>query len=194
MTEREPGGIREESTGRIKLGLRKALERHGQVFAKFFEPIVHATEIDSMEIPSGRKQRILIVEDDQRLLRAYIRGLQLYGYDFEIIGVEGFEDSLRVIENHDYLDVLVLDILLPDGSGIDVAAHALDKWPGIRGVVISGVMSPKIEDKILSMIKPEYRRRWSFHGKPADSVMDAILSAAGTTRTPSGGTPTPSAR
>jgi CheY-like chemotaxis protein len=195
----DPDSERESSTARIKIRLRQAFERNGMVFAKFMDPIAHALEMlpaeDEPIRAVGRKTRVLIVEDEDPIRRAYVRGLASEP-DLELIPVSRVEDALSAIENFDAIDVVILDIYLTDGSGIDVAANLLEKWPWVKGVVISAYMSDSIQEKILSMVKPEHRKRWSFHAKPADETMNVILRAAGVTKktpvrgiTPVKGTP-----
>jgi CheY-like chemotaxis protein len=176
---------REDSTTqRIRIRLRESVAKHGEVFAKFFDPVIHILEVlpEQPRRPAGRKLRVLVVEDDLPLLRAYMRILSAQD-DIEIIACDRFYDALDAIRNYDAIDGVILDILLPDGSGIDVAAHLLDRWPSINGVVISAVMSPAIKGKILSMVHPEYQRCWSFHAKPDDEILAAILKVVGGTST-----------
>lgn len=172
----------DSTTERIRIRLRQSVENHGAVFAKFFDPVIHLLEMLPGEPRRvGRKTRVLVVEDELPLLRAYARVLGAQE-DLEVIAVARMEDALVAVENYDTIDVLILDILLPDGSGIDVAAHVLQKFPAVNAAVISVAMSEKIRGKILSMVGVENRRRWSFYGKPSDDVMDVILKASGTKR------------
>ena len=61
--------------------------------------------------------RVLIVEDDEVLLDGLRTGLALEGFTAD--GVESVEDAQLAAETIDY-DAVVLDVALPDGSGLDL--------------------------------------------------------------------------
>ncbi|MDO4545010.1 MAG: response regulator transcription factor [Bacillota bacterium] len=62
------------------------------------------------------KQRILLVEDDKNILRTNRRILEREGYT--VLCAETLDQARKVLQQHTP-DVLVLDIMLPDGSGLD---------------------------------------------------------------------------
>lgn len=61
--------------------------------------------------------RVLIVEDDEVLLDGLRTGLALEGFTAD--GVDTIQDAQLAAESIDY-DAVVLDIALPDGSGLDL--------------------------------------------------------------------------
>jgi two-component system response regulator QseB len=61
--------------------------------------------------------RVLIVEDDAVLQDGLRVGLAIGGFNAD--AVESCEEADAVLQNHEF-DALVLDLMLPDGSGIDV--------------------------------------------------------------------------
>lgn len=61
--------------------------------------------------------RILIVEDDAVLRDGLKVGLGLAGFNAD--AVEGCEDADAVLHSHEF-DAVVLDLMLPDGSGLDI--------------------------------------------------------------------------
>ena len=65
---------------------------------------------------SGLK-KILIVEDDQLLNRTLAYNLTSDGY--EVISVFNFDSAVRKLRENEF-DVALLDINLPDGSGLDL--------------------------------------------------------------------------
>lgn len=61
--------------------------------------------------------RVLVIEDDE-ILRTHITGLlKQDGYACDAVGTA--EDGAFMLKENDY-DAVILDILLPDGSGLDV--------------------------------------------------------------------------
>lgn len=61
--------------------------------------------------------RVLIIEDDAVLRDGLKVGLGIGGFNAD--AVEGCEEADAVLQNHQF-DALVLDLMLPDGSGLDV--------------------------------------------------------------------------
>ncbi|SDH03434.1 response regulator [Pelagibacterium luteolum] len=61
--------------------------------------------------------RVLIVEDDAVLRDGLRVGLAIGGFNAD--AVESCEEAEAVLKNHEF-DAMVLDLMLPDGSGLDV--------------------------------------------------------------------------
>lgn len=61
--------------------------------------------------------KILIVEDEPALRELIQRSLEKERYVVEVAA--DFNSALRKIEDYDY-DCVLLDIMLPDGSGLDL--------------------------------------------------------------------------
>ncbi|MFC5386520.1 response regulator [Aquamicrobium segne] len=61
--------------------------------------------------------RVLIVEDDAVLRDGLRVGLGIGGFNAD--AVETCEEANAVLKNHEF-DALVLDLMLPDGSGLDI--------------------------------------------------------------------------
>ncbi len=74
--------------------------------------------------------RVLVVDDDVRLGRALKRGLELEGFAVDVAG-DGDEGAWFAAENS--YDVLVLDVMLPGRSGLDLCAslREADDWTPI---------------------------------------------------------------
>jgi DNA-binding response OmpR family regulator len=68
--------------------------------------------------------RILVVEDDSVLLDGLTMGLMLHGMVTN--GVETCEDAYAALATAEY-SAVVLDLMLPDGSGIDVLRYMRDR-------------------------------------------------------------------
>lgn len=68
--------------------------------------------------------RILIVEDDAVLRDGLKVGLAIAGFTAD--AVETCDEANAVLRNHEF-DALVLDVMLPDGSGLDVLKSLRDR-------------------------------------------------------------------
>ena len=90
--------------------------------------------------------KILIVEDEPSLRELIQRSLEKERYVVETAG--DFNSALYKIEDYDY-DCVLLDIILPDGSGLDLLERlkALHKRENV--IIISAKDS--LEDKVLGL-------------------------------------------
>jgi len=70
-------------------------------------------------IPDG--QTILIVEDDPVVARAFRRQLEHEGYRLRHAAT--IDEAQQILSSSEKISAIVLDMLLPDGSGIDLLHH-----------------------------------------------------------------------
>ena len=83
---------------------------------------------------SGRRLRILVVEDHGDTLQALSRLLNHFGHEISV--ADGAQNALNIIDSKEF-DVVLCDIALPDGSGYDVIAQAKRRRP-IKAVALTG--------------------------------------------------------
>jgi DNA-binding NtrC family response regulator len=80
-----------------------------------------------------RRPCVLIVEDDANSLSAMARLLEQGGYTVRCAAT--FHQALELAPG---CDVLLADIGLPDGSGLDLMRELAGAVPGLRGIAVSG--------------------------------------------------------
>lgn len=88
--------------------------------------------------------RMLIVDDEQdicEILKDYFTGK-----GFQVISVFSGEEALERIESES-LDVLLLDILLPGLSGIEVLKRVKASQPDLRIVMITSLTDPALRQE-----------------------------------------------
>ena len=90
----------------------------------------------STGMPDSAKHSVLLV-DDQDTFRDIARNQLANDQGFEI--VREANDGTSAIEKTDQLrpSVIVMDIQMPDMSGMEAARHILDANPGVRIVLTS---------------------------------------------------------
>jgi DNA-binding NarL/FixJ family response regulator len=85
---------------------------------------------------SGAPIRLVIV-DDHAVVRAGVRAVFAASAPFEIVGEAGsIAEALTAVEAK-RPDVVLLDITLPDGSGLDVVARLIEVSPASRVLMLS---------------------------------------------------------
>ena len=90
--------------------------------------------------------KILIVEDELSLNKSIENYLKGQGFLCE--SVTNFKDGLEKIESFDY-DCIVLDIMLPDGSGLKLLKHIKDDKKN-DGIIILSAKS-ELDDKLTGL-------------------------------------------
>jgi len=82
-------------------------------------------------------ERILLVEDDQDVLAFTSEALRQYGYD--VVSAARASDALKLIDGGLQFDLLLTDVVLPDGThGRQLADLAVAKRPGLKVLFASG--------------------------------------------------------
>jgi two-component system, response regulator RegA len=82
---------------------------------------------------------VLIVDDDEHLLGALRMAFLAQGY--EVLGAATIEDAILCLGKQ-VPDLVITDVRLPDGSGLDVVRAALKRAPMPIVIAISGEATP----------------------------------------------------
>lgn len=89
------------------------------------------------------KAKVFILEDDPSICGLIKVALEMNGIDFKSYSkVSDFTEAL----SSELPDVALLDIMLPDGSGIDVLKLVKSKYPEVSCIMLSALS--KEEDKV----------------------------------------------
>jgi CheY-like chemotaxis protein len=83
-------------------------------------------------------KRILVVDDDGSIVRLVATILRRERYDVDT--ATGGREALTMIERTPY-DVIVLDLMMPEVSGLDVLRSFHDRAPNIKCIVIMSAAS-----------------------------------------------------
>ncbi len=105
----------------------------------------------------GKGRKVLIVEDEEGV-RKFL-SMVLNKHHFIPLEAENTEEAKRIFEK-EKIDVLICDLILPDGSGINVAESFTSQNPDIKVIISSGYSDKERE---LSVIR---ERGWYFLPKP----------------------------
>lgn len=83
----------------------------------------------NIEAASATPLKVALVEDDAAFQEAFRTALAA-APDMAMVGVAATAAEARVMLAQPAVDVLVVDLGLPDGSGIEVIGEAHARWPG----------------------------------------------------------------
>jgi len=79
--------------------------------------------------------RILLAEDDEAMRTYLSRALQNAGY--EVVAVDRGTDALVLLEREEF-DLLLLDIVMPEMDGIELAQRCNEVSPATKVMFITG--------------------------------------------------------
>ncbi len=82
----------------------------------------------------------ILVTDDHALIRDALRGvLKQLRSDASVFEASDCRQAMRIIEDHPDLDLILLDVNLPDRDGFSVLADLRERYPAIAIVVLSAL-------------------------------------------------------
>lgn len=101
----------------------------------------------------SQSKRVLIVEDNESMLRTLATFLERAGFD--VVAVAEFQRALELIED-ELFDTLVTDLDLPGGTGLDLVLTANDLRPHMRSVLMTGYGSSALKKRVGELTLLEY--------------------------------------
>jgi CheY-like chemotaxis protein len=100
-----------------------------------------------------RDEVVLVAEDEPGVRRLCVRALERLG--FHTVSAADGPEALRVLEASPRVDLLLTDLVMPRGlSGLDVAAAALARRPGIKVLFMSGYLPGSFDPEMRARIQP----------------------------------------
>lgn len=87
--------------------------------------------------------RVLVVEDHPLMIEALRLALGTLGNNVQVTEASSLAAAIRSIEQEAGLDMVLLDLGLPDSSGLDALRRVRESFPAVPVVVISGADDPR---------------------------------------------------
>jgi CheY-like chemotaxis protein len=85
----------------------------------------------------GKHPHILIADDDWQVLALFVKLLEKAGY--LVTAVNSGSAAVKVLQDKS-VDLLILDLSMPQPDGFEVLKTLRDQTPGLRILVISGFL------------------------------------------------------
>ena len=133
-------------------------------------------------LPAVPPSTVLTIDDNDAVLGCLSRVLSDEGH--RVLVGSTVEDALRQIEE-EVPDVLVVDHILPDGDGVDLAVSLLKKHPDTRAVVMSGTALDEEEMLLCQRYDIPFLQK-PFVAEELLSALEAISLNAGSIRSAAG--------
>ena len=80
--------------------------------------------------------KVLVVDDDQILLKKLKEGLQKYKGQFEVVTASDGKEALEVLKK-ERISVLITDMVMPKMDGLELLAHMRKNRPQVPCIVIA---------------------------------------------------------
>lgn len=132
---------------------------------------------------------VLVVEDDRNTARAIEKLVRREDLLPHIAPTA--HDAIRLLEDLEDLSAAIIDICLPDGSGLDVLRAAREAHPDLSVLMLTAMLTPSLINEATRLgaqyaLKPFEQsllvamlRRWQEQKAPATDVALAVREAAG---------------
>jgi two-component system response regulator HydG len=88
-----------------------------------------------------KKARILVIDDEPSVVDAIKLILNDNGYD--VLSAVTAREALELSRRHEF-DVAIVDLRLPDMSGVDLLASIAEKWPDVDGILVTAYESEEV--------------------------------------------------
>lgn len=133
---------------------------------------------DASEEPGrvGGSERVLLVEDEERVRRLARRGLERHGY--EVLEAADGRQALDAVDSVDSLHAAVTDLVMPEVGGTQLAGRLRERWPNLPVVYVSGYSDQAVDDARLPVSTTAYLQKPFTPTRLAEvvrSVIDAPL-------------------
>lgn len=115
-------------------------------FPALADPTATSSDAAPPELPKGRGQQILYVDDEEALVRIGSRMLKCLGYEATACADPG--EALRLFDRDpSAFELLITDFSMPPMSGIELAAEILKRAPGFPIILSSGLITDGVKEE-----------------------------------------------
>ena len=112
---------------------------------------------------------LLIVEDEERMRRLFELVLKPAGY--QLLLARSGEEAIRLLQEHDSLDMIITDLQLGPLSGMDVLEAARQQAPDVPVLIVTGYGTVK------SAVEAMQKGAYDYISKPVDNEELKIVIA-----------------
>lgn len=147
-------GILQRHDGHVRVYSDQGMGTTFQLYLPLSRCRESSLKVSSFTTAEGGSETILLAEDNPELREVIDLTLSASGYT--VIATENGEDAVAKFKTSaERIDLLLLDMIMPKMSGMDVFNDARSVRPDIKVLFLSGYPSDMIEDR--GLMKSEFR-------------------------------------
>ena len=105
------------------------------------KPAVESASVGGQDLPIGKGERVLVVEDEDVARGALRDILAALGYEVHAVGCG---EEAGELPAEPPFDVLLSDLMLPGIAGPDLARGMKERWPALRVILMSGYTEDEV--------------------------------------------------
>jgi two-component system cell cycle sensor histidine kinase/response regulator CckA len=135
------------------------------------------SELESLALPTGKGESILVVEDNAVVREALVESLELLNYRTR--EATNGQEALAMLEQHsDDIDLLLSDVVMPGMGGVALL-HALKE----RGLAVKVVMiTGHLLEKELDELRAQGMADWLHKPPELEKLAEVVARVLGTDR------------
>ena len=120
-----------------------------------------------------REARLLVVEDEPRMQRLLQSQLTLNGWEVQVVGTAHEAMEVITAEEPGVISLILLDIGLPDGDGLDVC-RKVRAWSSVPIILVTAADTPQLKVAALELGADDYLTK-PFHTGELMARIRAVL-------------------
>jgi YesN/AraC family two-component response regulator len=132
------------------------------------------------ESGAGDRPKVLAIEDDFGVRESF---KLILDEDFDVLEAVNGADGLRICQDH-AVDVILLDLMLPDLDGLEVLRRLRPRHPGVPIVVVTGVAVLKTAVEAMRLGAADFLTKPFEESELLDAINRARRSRRGERREP----------
>ena len=92
-------------------------------------------------------KQVLIVDDEERLIKSIELGLRSYDDQFEVVTALNGKEAVEALASRD-VDLVITDLRMPEMDGFELLAHISSTYPFLPSIVMTAFATPEIEERV----------------------------------------------
>jgi DNA-binding NtrC family response regulator len=127
------------------------------------------------------KAKILVVDDDEGI-RQLLRSL-LHHDGYEVTEASALAGLRRALLGPPP-DAVILDLQLPDGSGLEMLPVLKQKWPGVKVIILTGHGTVEAAEEAYKQMEDVLMQSKPFDPETFRALLELALARSSPSRTP----------
>ena len=126
-----------------------------------------------------RPRRILVVDDDEAILNMIQKAGEVLKYNIRFTLTGSISEALSHLDFKDTrcaFDIIILDVVLTNGNGVDLYRKIMSRWPETNVVFLTGYFSEAVRSRVESIGPARIYQKTSLIGL---TFFDALLAQMG---------------